>query len=279
MILSIGISSARNLHFFAAHAAAGSAPFDQARPRSDTPPRRASLKASQARPRGETLSAERIVARLREAEIEPSRGKKVPQAAQKIGVTEQTCCRWKKGYGGPRVDQAKRLKDLEQENARLKRPFAEAELDKAIPRGGPPREAALDDGAVHAPVRRSSRRKKPGAHDERRLMSRADVQRPDETTARRRASGRVFRPTARVAADVARRLTSDDVLERPSALFVRRGVPTAWRSDKGSEFTAHQRRAALSRRRDDAVHRAAQPWGKSLRRELPWKAARRAALP
>jgi transposase len=83
-------------------------------------------------PRGQTFSAEQLIAKLREAEIELARGKKVPEAAKKIGVTEQTHNRWKKEYGGLRVDQAKRLKDLEKENSRLKRLLADAELDKAI---------------------------------------------------------------------------------------------------------------------------------------------------
>ena len=60
------------------------------------------------------------------------RGKTVAEAVKKIGVTEQTYYRWKKQYGGLRIDQAKRLKDLEKENSRLKRLVADAELDKAI---------------------------------------------------------------------------------------------------------------------------------------------------
>jgi transposase-like protein len=56
----------------------------------------------------------------------------VAEAVKKIGVTEQTYYRWKKKFGGLRIDQAKRLKDLEKENARLKRLLADAELDKAI---------------------------------------------------------------------------------------------------------------------------------------------------
>jgi putative transposase len=83
-------------------------------------------------PRGKKIAAEQIIAKLREAEVELAGGKKVPEAAKKIGVTEQTYYRWKKEYGGLRVDQAKRLKDLEKENARLKRLLADAELDKAI---------------------------------------------------------------------------------------------------------------------------------------------------
>ena len=86
----------------------------------------------QSMPRGKREQADQIILKLREAELELSRGKTVPEAAKKIGVTEQTYYRWKKKYGGLRMDQAKRLKDLEKENARLKRLLADAELDKAI---------------------------------------------------------------------------------------------------------------------------------------------------
>ena len=77
-------------------------------------------------------TTEQIISKLREAEVELARGLKVPQVCKKLGVTEQTYYRWRKDYGGLRVDQAKRLKELEKENARLKRLLAEAELDKAI---------------------------------------------------------------------------------------------------------------------------------------------------
>jgi transposase-like protein len=83
-------------------------------------------------PRGKKFSAEQVIAKLREAEVELARGKTVLEAAKKIGVTEQTYYRWKKEYGGLRVDQARRLKELEKENTRLKRLLADAELDKAI---------------------------------------------------------------------------------------------------------------------------------------------------
>jgi putative transposase len=69
-------------------------------------------------PRGQKFKAEEIIAKLREAEVELARGKKIPEVCKQIGVTEQTYYRWKKEYGGLRVDQAKRLKDLEKENAR-----------------------------------------------------------------------------------------------------------------------------------------------------------------
>ena len=78
------------------------------------------------------LSVEQIIQKLREAELELARDQTVPQACKKIGVTEQTYYRWRKEYGGLRTDQAKRFKELEQENARLKRLLADAELDKAI---------------------------------------------------------------------------------------------------------------------------------------------------
>jgi putative transposase len=64
-------------------------------------------------PRGSKFTAEQIIGKLREAEVELSRGKKVPEVYRKIGVTEQTYYRWKKEYGGLRMDQARRLKDLE----------------------------------------------------------------------------------------------------------------------------------------------------------------------
>jgi transposase-like protein len=78
------------------------------------------------------LAVEQIIQKLREAELELARNQTVPQACKKIGVTEQTYYRWRKEYGGLRTDQAKRFKELEQENARLKRLLADAELDKAI---------------------------------------------------------------------------------------------------------------------------------------------------
>jgi putative transposase len=76
---------------------------------------------------------EQIINLLRQAEVELAGGSQtVPQVCRKLGVTEQTYYRWRKEYGGIRTDQARRLKDLERENERLKRLLAEAELDKAI---------------------------------------------------------------------------------------------------------------------------------------------------
>ena len=92
----------------------------------------AATKGGQEIPRGKPEQAEQIIPKLREVEVELGRGKTVAEAVKKIGVTEQTYYRWKKKFGGLRMDQAKRLKELEKENSRLKRLLAEAELDKAI---------------------------------------------------------------------------------------------------------------------------------------------------
>ena len=75
---------------------------------------------------------EQIIPKLREAEVLLAKGTKMPQVCRKIGVTEQTYYGWRKEYGGLRTDQAKRLKELEKENTRLKKLLADAELDKAI---------------------------------------------------------------------------------------------------------------------------------------------------
>ena len=75
---------------------------------------------------------EQIINKLREAEILLSQGSTVAEASRKLNVTEQTYYRWRKEYGGMRVEQAKRLKELEQENSRLKKLVADITLDNAI---------------------------------------------------------------------------------------------------------------------------------------------------
>ena len=98
-------------------------------------------------PRGKKFTAEQIIGKLREAEVGLAQGKTVPEVVRKLGVTEQTYYRWKREYGGLRTDQAKRLKDLEKESARLKRLLADAELGKAIlrrPAEGRPWAAQLN---------------------------------------------------------------------------------------------------------------------------------------
>ena len=77
-------------------------------------------------------SPEVIINKLREAEILLNQGASISEASRKIGVTEQTYYRWRKEYGGMRIEQAKRLKDMEKENARLKKLVADISLDNAI---------------------------------------------------------------------------------------------------------------------------------------------------
>jgi len=80
-------------------------------------------------------TVEQIIAKLREAEIELVQGAKTPQACRKLGISENTYYRWRKEYGGLRVDQARRLKELERENGRLKKLLAETMLDNTILKG------------------------------------------------------------------------------------------------------------------------------------------------
>ena len=77
-------------------------------------------------------SAEEIIQHLRTVEIEQSKGTSLEECARKIGVTAITLSRWKEEYGGLRVDQAKRLKELEIENGRLKKVVANLALDNSI---------------------------------------------------------------------------------------------------------------------------------------------------
>ena len=77
-------------------------------------------------------SAEQIIAKLREVEVMLSQGTTAAQACKQIGVVEQTYYRWRREYGGLKVTQAKRLKDLEKENTRLRKAVADLTLDKLI---------------------------------------------------------------------------------------------------------------------------------------------------
>jgi transposase-like protein len=77
-------------------------------------------------------SAEEIIGKLREVEVLVGRGGSLGEAIRSIGVTEQTYNRWRKEYGGLKMDQAKRLKELERENVRLRKAVADLTLDKQI---------------------------------------------------------------------------------------------------------------------------------------------------
>ncbi len=75
---------------------------------------------------------EQIVAKLRQVELLTARGKPVAEAVRAIGVSEPTYCRWRAEYGGLRLDQVKRLKQVEAENARLRKAVADLTLEKVI---------------------------------------------------------------------------------------------------------------------------------------------------
>ena len=75
---------------------------------------------------------EQIIAKLREAEVALSQGETTGRVCRRLGVSEQTYYRWRKEYGGLKVDQAKRLKELEKENSRLRRAVSDLTLDKQI---------------------------------------------------------------------------------------------------------------------------------------------------
>lgn len=82
--------------------------------------------------KGRKHTVEQIISKLREAEVALAKGQPVGKVARKLGITEQTYYRWRKEYGGIRTDQAKRLKELEKENTRLKKLVADLSLDNAI---------------------------------------------------------------------------------------------------------------------------------------------------
>jgi len=75
---------------------------------------------------------EQIINKLREAEIHINQGISIAEASREIGITQQTYYRWRKEYGGLRIEQAKRLKSLEKENTQLKKLVADLSLDNAI---------------------------------------------------------------------------------------------------------------------------------------------------
>ncbi|MEN1705455.1 MAG: IS3 family transposase [Planctomycetota bacterium] len=287
-------------------------------------------------------SAEEIVNKLREAEVLIAGGKTVAEASKQLGVTDQTYYKWRREYGGLKTDQAKRFKDLERENARLKKLVAELSLDKAMLQDVAPgkllspRKTREAVHAVRARYRVSERRACSVLRQHRSTQRYAPIERDDEkpltrriielaaafgrygyrriaallnhegwgvnhkrveriwrqeglkvpkkqrkrgrlwlndgSCVRRRAErkdhvwafdfvhdrtkdGRAIRLLVIVdeftreclSIDVARKLSSDDVLERLAWLMATRGVPECIRSDNGPECIATALRAWLGR--------------------------------
>jgi putative transposase len=79
-----------------------------------------------------TFTPEQIVAKLRQIEVLVSQGKTVPLACKNAGMVEQTFYRWRKEYGGLQLEQAKKLKDLQRENAQLRRAVADLTVEKQV---------------------------------------------------------------------------------------------------------------------------------------------------
>ena len=83
-------------------------------------------------PKGKRVGAEEIVSKLRLAEVDLAKGQSIEEVCKKLQISTQSFYRWRKEYGGLEIDQAKRLKDLEHEYARLKRLVADHALDNAM---------------------------------------------------------------------------------------------------------------------------------------------------
>ncbi len=82
--------------------------------------------------RGQKTSAEKVVLKLRQIEVQTAQGKSLALACKEAEISEQSYYRWRKEYGGVAIEQAKRLKDLERENARLRRLVADLSLEKQV---------------------------------------------------------------------------------------------------------------------------------------------------
>ncbi|CAA2154415.1 IS3 family transposase ISMdi3 [Methylorubrum aminovorans] len=82
--------------------------------------------------RGQKAGAEQVVLKLRQIEVQTAQGKSLAIACREAEISEQSYYRWRKEYGGLQIDQARRMKDLERENARLRRLVADLSLEKQV---------------------------------------------------------------------------------------------------------------------------------------------------
>ncbi len=83
-------------------------------------------------PKGRKVSPEQVVVMLRQIEVQTAQGKSLAVACKEAGISEQSYYRWRREYGGLQVDQARRMKDLERENVRLRRLVADLSLEKQV---------------------------------------------------------------------------------------------------------------------------------------------------
>lgn len=82
--------------------------------------------------RGQKTSADQVVLKLRQIEVQTAQGKSLALACKEAEISEQSYYRWRKEYGGLQIDQARKMKDLERENARLRRLVADLSLEKQV---------------------------------------------------------------------------------------------------------------------------------------------------
>ena len=204
--------------------------------------------------------AEQIVTVLRQIEVQMANGKTAPQACKEAGIHTQTCYRWRKEYGGLKLDQAKRLKELEKENTRLKR-LDEDELTRAVValaaqygRYGYRRITALlrNAGWSVGKDRVQRLRLNDGSCVRLRPEHRKHVWSYDLVSARTH-DGRTLRLLTLLdeytreclAIRVERRMGSLEVIETLSEVMLWRGIPEHIRSDNGPEFVARKLRQWL----------------------------------
>jgi transposase len=184
-------------------------------------------------PRGKKFTAEQIIGKLRESEVELARGKTVPEVVRKLGVTEQTYYRWKREYGGLRTDPAKRLQAVEHVRDTLGRDVVTE------------RRACR----VLAQARNTQRRKACVADDEPQLVKRIVWMASEYGRYGYRRITALLRSEGWwVNHKRVERIWRQEGLKVPARhLFVRNGVPDHIRSDNGSEFTATRVREWLGR--------------------------------
>jgi len=182
-------------------------------------------------------STEQVIMKLREIEVMTGQGETVTMACRQAGITEQTYYHWRKEYGGLKLDQARKLKDLDKENSRLEKLVADLSLDNAILR-------EVSSGKVLSLVKRRE-----AVNHIQSVLPEVSERRACRVIGQARATQR-RRPQLRgrecLAIVTRRSLKSFEVLNALADLFLEKGLPQYIRSDNGPEFVAIQLRKWLS---------------------------------
>jgi len=200
------------------------------------------------------FKAEQIVTLLRQIEVELANGKTTPQACKEAEITVQTYYRWRKEYGGLKLDQAKRLKELERENAKLKGLVAELSLEKQVGKDRVQRIWRREGLKVPAKQRPRRRLWLNDGSCVRLRPERANHVWSYDFVSAMTHDGRTLRMLVLIdeysreclAIRVARRLSSYEVIETLADVMLWRGTPEHIRSDNGPEFVAKELRKWLA---------------------------------